>query len=540
MKKKQKKHSFHNKFLISLVLVVAIGAILTTTNAASVIGNVLYFQSAAIVTCIDSDGGNNTRSFGSITLVNLFSNGTISSNVVQQDYCSGSFISEYYCVSNNNGTVNGTREVYPGAGYGNYYGNCSNGCSSGACNPSNPSTPICTDTDGGIVNGTAGTVTVSSDTFSSSISDRCDDSRRLYEFSCSSPTASSITTTVITCGLGGSCLNGACVGGSIASNLFICTDSDGITRLANGTTIFGVINTTVYGSVNLTNASSGTLLSSSFDSCFNSTYVNENYCLASSAQNTSISRTIRFPCPSGTTCSAGRCAPVSLTYTCRDTDGGALPSIRGNVTITRSSGAPTIGVDTCVNSTYVGEYSCSNSTASSLTYGARRCSSGQACRNGACTSTVRYTCTDTDATNANNAGYVTTTSPTGTARESFDRCLDLTHVTEYRCSLPTASSATSSTVTCLAGRRCLNGACTTVTYACRDSEIGSLNATSNLTTAGNVTVTPSIGSPVVNLDSCAGTGSVREYTCASPTASRSTGSTVACPSGTTCSSGRCS
>jgi len=529
----------------------------------------------------------------------VYSNGT---TLVFRDSCPSSpagFIYEYYCVGINRTLANGT-VVNDTLQAGTYYGNCSNGCSNGACTPR---PPICTDTDGGQVAGTVGTVTVTGDLSSAAFTDRCYNSTTVLEGYCTNPLGSSIPTMFITCPSSQSCSNGACVSSTPPTT---CVESDG----GNNPSVFSTLNlsnssgtrfyqdscissTTVRevycdlsfldryravyvtcptgqmcsnggacvsstppipitftcsdtdggqnngtaGTVSANASRGGVVISSNIsrDFCYTNVSVMEQYCTSSTSLN--ASRVIA--CSSGQFCSSGACIPI--TYTCLDTDRGSYANIQGNVTITPSSGAQTRAADTCVNSSYVGEYTCSSSTASSLTYNSLPCSGTTvACRNGACTSLVSYTCTDSDSgVDANTAGYVTVTSPTGTTTTSNDRCLDSNHVTEYSCPYGTASTATSYGIACSAGKTCSAGACIPITYTCRDSD------GSNLGIAGNVTITPSVGAPTVSRDECTGSDGrgaylgVNEYTCASATASTATRRQYNCPSGQTCSSGRC-
>ncbi|MDP3742445.1 MAG: hypothetical protein Q8R15_03960 [Candidatus Micrarchaeota archaeon] len=263
----KKKHSPHNKFLVSLVLVIAIGALLVTTDAFGVIGKILYFQSAE-TTCVETDGGNNPAVFSTLNISN--SSGTR----FFQDRCSSTTnIVEYYCDAS-----------YPNSQRATYSA-CPSGqrCSNGACAPI---TYICTDSDGGQTPGSRGTVTVTPSVGRSVRSvDSCNGAL-VNEYYCTSSTAPSESNTTLTCPTGRTCLNGRCI---LPTATYTCVDSDGV-------------DSTVAGNVTITSSRGTTTVRT--DGCFSGTAVFERTC---SSPTVSSASTQTVYCPSGQTCAEGRC-----------------------------------------------------------------------------------------------------------------------------------------------------------------------------------------------------------------------------------------
>jgi len=338
-----------NKFVIALVLVVAVGAILATVNASNFVGNILNFQSSTY-TCVDSDGGNVTGVRGNVTFI--FSNGT--QTVAGNDYCRNPFpigITEYFCPSN-------PTQTFPST----YNGVCPSGtmCSNGACLPA-----TCTDSDLSNNRSVMGVITIVNNTGTFTFNDRCSSTSSVFQLSCHSSATpaqygSYYNVTVSNCLTGQVCSNGACV-----PITYTCRDTDGGTS------------STIRGNVTITPSIGSP--TSRLDSCANSTNVFELSCSSPTA-STLTNASVR--CGAGNGCSSGAC--VLVTYLCRDSDGSSI-SVAGNVTVTPSIGSPVVRSDYCVaNGFGVNEYRCTSATASTATVRQYNCPVGTSCSSGRC------------------------------------------------------------------------------------------------------------------------------------------------------------
>ncbi|MFH1246780.1 MAG: hypothetical protein V1644_00210 [Candidatus Micrarchaeota archaeon] len=259
------KSSKSKRLMITLVLVLALAALIVSSNALGVIGKVLYFQSAP--TCFDSDGGNNSAVYGGVNLTN-------SSGVYYygSDLCQGSVLLEFTCPSNLAAIPYPPRPSY-------FY--CPGGCEYGACVPI---TYTCRDTDSGIAPEIGGNVSITSSTGAQvNYSDSCNGALVVERY-CSFPSASVASSRTMRCQTGQSCLNGRC-----APITYTCTDSDG-----NSSTIRG----------NVAIVSSAGSRTVTQDGCTSSTAVMERICSSSTSSSAS---TVTVYCSSGKVCLNGAC-----------------------------------------------------------------------------------------------------------------------------------------------------------------------------------------------------------------------------------------
>jgi hypothetical protein len=192
--------------------------------------------------CTDSDGGTKANEKGTAT----------SGNVSQTDSCDDiDTVTEYYC----DAAEVKSKEI-----------DCSSGkqCVDGACVEA-----ACSDTDGGSDQYQKGTVTKGELTET----DECYGTTKVTEYYCDDK---AIKSSLITCGSGYECENGACV------ELPACTDSD------NGKDKF------TKGTVSAGN-------NDYVDDCYSSTQVLEYYCDGDSVEDE------KMPCGSGYECKFGKC-----------------------------------------------------------------------------------------------------------------------------------------------------------------------------------------------------------------------------------------
>ncbi len=263
--------------------------------------------SSSYPVCTDSDGGRNYDERGTAISTDR------EESDVQTDSCSGDRVREYYCQS--------TGRV------GTDYHDCEYGCTNGVCNDAPEIVPVsCTDSDGGRVYNTRGTVAQG---LSSGIgivrSDSCIGSF-VQELYCGS--GYSIEQEVVSCEYG--CTSGAC--NPEPDEEPVCNDSDG----GRAFDTLGTVTRTV-GDETETRA----------DYCLGNS-VREYYCRG----NADIASEV-YACPYG--CTGGVCNEEPEP-TCTDTDGGAAYDVRGTVTRTSGDGTET-GTDVCVGG-QVREYYC--------------------------------------------------------------------------------------------------------------------------------------------------------------------------------------
>ncbi len=266
--------------------------------------------------------------------------------------------------------------------------------------------------------------------------------------------------------------------GAAAVVNYTCTDTE--TRA----------NVTIPGTVTI-NDSNGQITSYA-DTCIGSknNFVIEYSCRKS---NSSAPTNQTLACPNGTNCSgspgacinpnappAGNGGSSPVSYNCTDSDGNNS-LVSGTVTITASNGTVTTRVDTCGNTLKVVEYTCSSLTASNATASTINCLNGANCTGGRCVGgsggtppKVTYTCTDSDhGNNVTVTGTVIVTASNGTTMSnSIDFCSAPKVVTEYNCSSPTASTPTSTLITCASGLNCSSGRCSSGIAAAPSSPSG--------------------------------------------------------------------
>jgi len=272
---------------------------------------------AAVAACTDSDGGKDIFTTGSVQT----KTGTSTDSCIDLQS-----VDEKICL---NGVASSETLPCP-VGYE---------CQGGRCNKLS-----CSDSDGGIIETTKGTVVSGS----SSQTDSCADASTVKEYYCSN---GSISSKNIACGSGKSCVDGACVEKP-------CADTDsGKDPLKAGTVTKG---TDTYS-----------------DSCYDSQNVREYYCDAGAVKDEKIS------CQSGYSCSDGKCAQMK----CVDTDNGKDTGIKGN-----TSYGSTFYVDSCYSSTSVLEYFCQSDT--TISHETIACGTGKECNDGKCRVAQCQTTTD--------------------------------------------------------------------------------------------------------------------------------------------------
>ncbi|MFH0884393.1 MAG: hypothetical protein V1861_01660, partial [Candidatus Micrarchaeota archaeon] len=320
-------------------------------------------------------------------------------------------------------------------------------CDDGRC-----TSDICSDSDGGSVPKTKGTL----EKGQVSISDICSDAKHVIEQFCSDNTAMNTT---IECGSMEGCSDGRCVKQSV------CSDSDG----GNDAYETGTA-TTDEGSFT--------------DFCKDNSTINEYWCDGNSLEQTTAA------CGADYWCSGGEC----VYQNCLDSDAGKDKRISGQV----SKGGIT-SYDGCIDSDTVKEFYCEANDAVSVEM---NCGSDEICASGRC---VEASCVDSD------GGNVPLTSGTVSigSVSKMDECTNLTILKEYRCD---GGDYTYSNVDCFTHFSssvrgiCWNRVCAQ-TY-CMDSDGGR-----NENVSGSATMTTVNGYANYVNDECAESYSVAEYFC---------------------------
>lgn len=248
--------------------------------------------------CDDSDGGIDTSRRGTVTVSNI-----ITATTYRDDCVDDSTVREYYCVDNSV-----TNEEI----------RCNSGqtCSSGRCVEA-----ACEDSDGGRDYYITGTVTKGTE----SRTDRCTSGNRLTEYYCN---GNQINSETYLCPSGYVCNSGD--GRCTPDTPVMCTDSDG------GVSPYD------YGYTQIGTASRV------YDSCADSTSVNERIC-----DSSTTATTVRAYCDTGYHCSSGACVRDAVSP-CVDSD-GADPYTQG----TTSQGGTT-KTDTCADGV-IREWYCNTS-----------------------------------------------------------------------------------------------------------------------------------------------------------------------------------
>ncbi|MEM2949302.1 MAG: hypothetical protein QXT05_02810 [Candidatus Bilamarchaeaceae archaeon] len=381
---------------------------------------------------------------------NITIKGTASKgNNTYTDYCLDNSIIEYYCANNEINSI-----VSPCAP--------SYACKDGAC-----VAVLCEDTESGRTTTVAGTVRSDNKSYT----DYCSDSKTVFEYYCTE--GGQVASITIRCDLGYVCSNGTCI---LSAE---CTDSDfGQDRHTRGTVTKGAATYTDY--------------------CSDSDTVREYYCSGDNVYWNYLD------CPSGYTCSDGRCIYVGPE--CRDSDDGQDKYEKGTVTVDGSR-----YTDYCTDSNTVREYYCSDSK--TVSYTSLNCPSGYLCSDGRCVPAP--TCTDSDGGDIYTAGYVRRDSST-----YYDSCVSTTEVREYQCE---GTEVKSYVYTCPTGYACSGGRCVA---SCYDSDGGKYQYVYGTVFVGDA----GYG------DRCHNTDSVIEYYCERG----GMGWTILnCGDGYACSSGVC-
>jgi len=141
------------------------------------------------------------------------------------------------------------------------------------------------------------------------------------------------------------------------------------------------------------------------------------------------------------------------------------------------------------------------------------------------------TCTDSDGNNPNVKGSVTASNLVST-----DSCMSSSIVKEYTCLSPTASQATATNQLCQSGYSCNDGACKPTRSSSEAVPI--TTCTDSDGNNSNIQGSVSILNGPTSVDFCMG-NAIIEYTCSSPSALQSTGTTSLCQSGYSCQNGAC-
>ena len=231
------------------------------------------------------------------------------------------------------------------------------------------------------------------------------------------------------------------------------------------------------------------------DTCIDNRYLKEYICSGGTSTPTT------FDCQNlgpTYTCKTGRCQPGPAPI-CTDTDGGIIPTIQGKIFL----GSIYKAVDSCTgtNNMSVNEYYCvgpSNYTSTIMD-----CSEG--CYNGACRALTNISCVDSDGNDKFLKGNVTVTTSAGTSIVEHDQCAG-SNVKEWLCGVN--NSATYTIQPCASG--CFDGACSNpvTNISCVDSDGGI-----EVFVGGNVSVTQSDGSVLVEHDVCSSGNNLREWFC---------------------------
>jgi hypothetical protein len=196
------------------------------------------------------------------------------------------------------------------------------------------------------------------------------------------------------------------------------------------------------------------------------------------------------------------------TATCRDSDGGRDTFAPGTVSLGNVNRS-----DSCIDTYTVKEYFCEDNI---MGVSELPCGTGYSCTNGAC---AAVPCTDSD------GGEVAETKGTASsgATSSTDACAGETSVTEYYCS---DGRILSNTVSCGAGKHCVDGAC--AAYTCTDSDGGQEAGEAGTTSIGDNR----------KEDACSSDARrVTEYYCDTSGSIRNT--SISCESDETCREGAC-
>jgi hypothetical protein len=473
-------------------------------------------QESNPITCADSDGGLAYKTKGTVTY----------DGKTYDDVCSDGDLTEYYCVS---GTPANSSYECPS----DYT------CLSGRC-----TSQKCTDTEYGDSIYSAGTTMINNEKGTLSYTDYCEDRSTVVEYSCDS---GQLDEEKLDCPNGYHCSGGVCYSD------WSCSDSDGGTWneiYDKGTVYFNYHSYTDYcrdDDTIVEYSCSGTSFSQYSMDCPSNYECSSGRCVRDHHNDCddddggkdyydkgtvelddiertdycSSSRTLieyycdgdddydrkTYTCPYS--CSNGRCVSDSSDY-CYDSDGSDVYS---NGYVNTETGTY---YDYCSSTDTVKEYYCSGSSVSSYS---GSCPSSYSCEDGRCVYGTSTYCTDYDGYNIYEDSYVTTEAGTYT-----DYCYSNDYVTEYYCS---GNSMTYDYAECPSDYSCSFGRCAADSASsCSDSD------GYDIYTYGTVTR----GSSTYE-DFCFTGSMVAEYYCSDISVSVKYEN---CPTGYSCSSGRCS
>ncbi|VVC03435.1 Uncharacterised protein [Candidatus Bilamarchaeum dharawalense] len=388
--------------------------------------------------CTDNDGGANILTKGKV----------ISDTGTFVDYCTNSnSISEYSC---------------SGAALVSEVIACPKGtaCSNGACVAQviqeNTTKIDCIDSDNGLDFFVSGTVSY----YNQSFSDNCVGSSSLLEYSCVND---ELNQTLMNCGVGNLCQDGACVRLSRT-----CTDSDSSDEYDLGTTV-------QYGG--------GMVVQTKYDSCVDNQTIREFYC------NSTEIGTKTLSCSSHSVCSGGLCVPL-----CEDGDGGIQTHVSSYVR--DQSGTYN---DYCLDDFILNEYICESDRVVSTE---KTCSG--LCRNGKC-----YELNEIDCAETNSGRTITLKVDSLVVDSAVDSCIDYRTKNDYRCFGGTIDSVS---VECESTQFCYAGKCQDIsTAACYDLDAYVTNHGKG--TPSQVIVTDSSSVTQVKSDFCLSSALLSEFSC---------------------------
>ena len=257
-------------------------------------------------------------------------------------------------------------------------------------------------------------------------SDYCPSSITVLKYYCS---GNELVSNIMSCPVGYSCANGACVQGARPQT---CQDA------SQGYSIYAG------KSVNVTTGGSTSAYS---DYCADSNRVRKYWCNGNDLGSIIVS------CPNGYSCSSGACVQSASNPTCQDSTPGTY-NLYAKKSITFTNGGTTTTYsDFCTDTNTVEKYWCSGNTVSSGDLG---CPSGYSCSNGACAqSGTSQSCSGPSGKNlfTKSSTYY---SYGGTTTTYTDYCIDSSNIMKYWCGGWTLNIWN---FTCPSGYSCSDGAC---------------------------------------------------------------------------------
>ncbi|MFH1785882.1 MAG: hypothetical protein ABH842_05630 [Candidatus Micrarchaeota archaeon] len=507
---------------IFTALLLLFGCITTTHQQ-----NTTQQSNITMPNCTDSDGG-----------ANIFIKGSLGSYT---DFCENNSLTEYFCY---NDTVNFETMT------------CPNGtvCTDGACiinivQDNRTIEDFCIDSDGGANVYVSGFVTSQNETYR----DSCNSQTSVLEYLCD---GGKMMNSVISCGIGNSCQENACVNASRT-----CTETDEEDEYELG---------------KIVQSAQGLVLQSKYDSCFDNTTIREYYCNGSEINSKTL------PCNTDEICSGGRCISVCLDgddgidvynasyvkdltqvyndycydkytlvdYTC---DGGlSIPNYEtceiickngrcydsDNVTCEETNSGRTVklhtststldsATDSCLDYMTKKDYQCVDSK---IEYEEVECKSDEFCYSGKCYEITAESCYDIDSgayyNGRRTASYIILTSSSSIEDVKYDYCTSNTMVAEYSCS---GTKTAIDFYECMENAECIDGACV-YPYTCIDSHL-------NSSTFGSVSFYQNGTVVSTEYDTCASDIVVRRVSCTFEDGIEYT--LMECTNGTVCNNGSC-